>query len=157
MKNKKLNKTEIKRFQQNRYPYLMVDFITKFIPGEISEGYKDLDNNEWFFKVHWPKDPNMPGMLQIEALVQTAALAILTLPQNKGKTMYLISANNIKFFKKVLPGKRFKITTKVISFKRGIAECQGKGFVENQVACKEDFKLILPNEIRKFSKKIKKK
>ena len=89
MKNKKLNKTEIKRFQQNRYPYLMVDFITKFIPGEISEGYKDLDNNEWFFKVHWPKDPNMPGMLQIEALVQTAALAILTLPQNKGKTMYL--------------------------------------------------------------------
>ena len=134
----------------------MVDYITKCIPGKISEGYKDLDINEWFFKVHWPKDPNMPGMLQIEALVQTAALAILTLPKNKGKIMYLISANNLKFFKKVLPGKRFRIITKVISFKRGIAECQGKGLVENQVACKADFKLILPNEIRKISKQIKK-
>ena len=52
------------------------------------------------FKVHWPGDPNMPGMLQTEAMVQMAALSILTLPGNKGKVAYLASANNLKFSKK---------------------------------------------------------
>ena len=81
-------------YQQNRYPYLMIDHATKIIPGKLSEGYKILKKDEWFFKVHWPSDPNMPGMLQIEALVQTAAISILSLPNNKGKVMYLTTANN---------------------------------------------------------------
>ncbi|HCZ10343.1 MAG TPA: beta-hydroxyacyl-ACP dehydratase, partial [Flavobacteriaceae bacterium] len=56
----------------------------------------------WFFKVHWPSDPNMPGMLQIESLVQMAALSILTIPGNKGKVMYLVSANKLKFIRKIV-------------------------------------------------------
>ena len=59
------------------------------------------------FKVHWENDPNMPGMLQVEALVQMASLIILTLPGNKGKVMYLTSANNL-IFKKIIPGNDFK-------------------------------------------------
>ena len=59
--------------------------------------------------MHWPKDPNMPGMLQIEALVQMAALTILTMPDNKGKVVYLVSADNLKFKKKIIPGDRLKL------------------------------------------------
>ena len=44
----------------------MIDYATEVIPGEKASGYKDLKADEWFFKVHWPNDPNMPGMLQIE-------------------------------------------------------------------------------------------
>ena len=81
----KLNKKEILEYQQNRSPYLMIDFVDEVIPGKSAKGYKDLKEDEWFFKVHWPKDPNVPGMLQIEALVQMSALSILSLPGNKGK------------------------------------------------------------------------
>ena len=83
-----LDKKKIKEFQQNRGSYLMIDHASKVIPGKISNGYKELEKDEWFFKVHWPNDPNMPGMLQIEALVQMCSLAIVTLPGNKGKILY---------------------------------------------------------------------
>ena len=65
-----LDKKDILDYQQNRPPYLMIDFVEEVIPGKYSRGYKDLKKDEWFFKVHWPSDPNMPGFLQIEALVQ---------------------------------------------------------------------------------------
>lgn len=150
-----LDKNQIKDVQQNREPYLMLDYVTKLVPGKSCDSYKDLDENEWFFKVHWPGDPNMPGMLQIEALVQTAAISILSLPDNKGKVMYLTNANNVKFIKKVTPKKRFYIKTKIISYKRGIAKCVGAGIVDNQEACKAEFNLILPSEIEKYNIKEK--
>ena len=95
-----LNKKDIYEYQQNREPYLMIDYATQVFPGVSSSGYKDFKPTDWFFKVHWPKDPNVPGMLQIEALVQMSALAILSLPGNKGKVVYLTSATNLKFLKK---------------------------------------------------------
>lgn len=148
-----LNKSQICEYQQNREPYLMIDCATEIVPGEIANGYKDLKDDEWFFKVHWPNDPNMPGMLQLEALTQMSALAILTLPNNKGKIMYLSSANNIKFFKKVIPGKKFLIKTKIKSYKRGIAICEGAGFIDEKViACKADFNLVLPEALTKLIK-----
>ena len=129
----------------------MIDFANEIVPGVSSKGYKDLSKEEWFFKVHWPNDPNMPGMLQIEALVQMCALAILTLPGNKGKVVYLTSANNLKFVKKILPNTRLFIETKIKTYKRGLASCEGIGIVQDQIACKADFNLILPEEIKKYS------
>ena len=109
-----------------------------------------MKTDEWFFKVHWANDPNMPGMLQIESLVQMCALAILCLPGNKGKIMYLTSASNLKFIKKVIPNSRLYINTKIINYKRGIALCHGEGLVNTEVVCKADFNLILPDEINKL-------
>ena len=149
----KLNKEQILEYQQNRPPYLMIDFAEEVVPGKSAKGYKDFKEDEWFFKVHWPRDPNVPGMLQIEALVQMSALSILSLPGNKGKVMYLTSANNIKFIKKIIPNKRLYIETKVKSFKRGLAICEGLGLIEKQIACKAEFNLILPEEIKKYNLK----
>jgi 3-hydroxyacyl-[acyl-carrier-protein] dehydratase len=148
-----LNKKQILEYQQNRPPYLMIDFAEEVVPGKLAKGYKDFKEDEWFFKVHWPRDPNVPGMLQIEALVQMSALSILSLPGNKGKVMYLTSANNIKFVKKIIPNKRLYIETKVKSFKRGLAICEGLGLIEKQIACKAEFNLILPEEIKKYNLK----
>ena len=151
MKILSLNKDEICEYQQNRDPYLMIDFATEVAPGKSAKGYKDLSEKEWFFKVHWPNDPNMPGMLQIEALIQMAALIILTLPGNKGKIVYVTSANNIKFTRKIVPGDKLLIETNLISWKRGLGKCHGCGKVNNQIACEADFNIILPEEIRKFN------
>ena len=149
----KLNKEQILEYQQNRPPYLMIDCAEEVVPGKSAKGYKDFKEDEWFFKVHWPRDPNVPGMLQIEALVQMSALSILSLPGNKGKVMYLTSANNIKFIKKIIPNKRLYIETKVKNFKRGLAICEGLGLIEKQIACKAEFNLILPEEIKKYNLK----
>ena len=146
-----LDKKGIYEYQQNREPYLLIDCATEIIPGQSAKGYKDLKDDEWFFKVHWPKDPNMPGMLQIEALVQMCALSILSLPGNKGKVMYLTSATNLKFVKKITPNTRLYIETKVKNFKRGMANCEGIGLIDQKMVCKADFNLILPDEIKKYN------
>ena len=146
-----LDKNGIHEYQQNRAPYLMIDYATEVIPGKSAKGDKDLNSDEWFFKVHWPKDPNMPGMLQVEALVQMCALSILCLPGNKGKIMYLASANNLKFIKKIVPNDRLYIETKIKSYKRGLAICEGIGLVQEKMVCKAEFSLILPDEIEKYN------
>ena len=148
-----LNKEEILSYQQNRDPYLMIDYATEVVPGVSANGYKILNNDEWFFKVHWPKDPNMPGMLQVEALVQMAALGILTLEGNKGKILYLTNANKIKFSKKIIPNDKLEIKTNIKSFKRGMAQCEGFGFVKNALACSAEFTLILPDLIKSYKLK----
>ena len=147
----KLDKKLICEYQQNREPYLFVDYADEVIPGKSAKGYKYLNKDEWFFKVHWPNDPNMPGMLQIEALVQLCALSILTLPGNKGKIVYLVKANNLKFVKKIVPNTKLEMETKVLSFKRGLANCPGVGKTNGEIACMADFNLVLPEIIKSYN------
>ena len=91
----KLTRNQIIKIQKNRDPYLMMDYASKVIPGKYIEGYKILKKNEWFFKVHWPGDPNMPGMLQVEAMVQMSSLIVLTLPGMKNKIFYLYTQEDV--------------------------------------------------------------
>jgi 3-hydroxyacyl-[acyl-carrier-protein] dehydratase len=149
----KLNKKKILEVQKNRHPYLLIDYASKVIPGKLADGYKLLKKNEWFFKVHWPGDPNMPGMLQVEALVQMASLSILSLPGNKGKILYLTHANEIRFLKKIIPNDKLEIKTKLKSFKRGLAQCEGYGFVKKKLVCSAQFTLILPDLIKSYKLK----
>ena len=150
MKAFELDKLEILKYQKNRDPYLFLDFATKVVPGKSAEGYKDLTDKEWFFKVHWPEDPNMPGFLQIEALTQMCSLSILTLPGNKGEIMYLISADKLIFKKKVIPNSKFYMVTNVIKYIRGFATFKAQGFIENELACSAEINLVLPKEIKKY-------
>ena len=149
----KLDLKGIHEFQQNRAPYLMIDAADEIIPGVSAKGYKDLSWDDWWFKVHWPTDPNMPGMLQIEALVQLGALTVLTLPGCKGKIVYLTSANNLKFSKKIIPGDRLLLEVSLVSWKRGIGICTGNGKVGDKIACKADFTIILPEIISGYKVK----
>ena len=153
MKKFELDKNKIIEYQQNRSPYLMMDHATEVIPGVSAKGYKELPETEWFFLLYWKNDPNMPGMLQVEAMVQMSSLSILCLPNNKGKVMYLISADNLKFKKKVTPNSRLLIESKVKNFHRGIAKFEAKGMIKNELACQGEFKLILPDELEKYSLK----
>ena len=148
-----LDKKQILEFQQNRDPYLFVDFATEIIPGVSAKGYKKFLNNDWFFKVHWPKDPNVPGMLQIESLVQMSSLAIVTLPKLKNKILYLVSATDLKFSKKITPDDTLFMETFVKSFKRGMANVEGFGYLDKSLACKAKFTLILPDLVKSYSLK----
>ena len=145
-----LDHKDILEFQKNRFPYLMIDTVENVVPGKSSKGFKNLTANDWFFKCHFPGDPNMPGLLQVEAIVQIAALAILTISGNKGKIMYLSKLTNTKFKKKVLIGDRLDLYAEVISYKRGIAKYYGKGSVKEKKVCEASFELVLADEVNKF-------
>ena len=150
MEHLRLDLAGIHEYQRNRAPYLLMDIAEEVIPGVSAIGYKDLHPDEWFFKVHWPGNPNMPGMLQVEALIQMCALAVLTLPGNKGKVVYVTSLSNARFSKKVLPGDRLQIQTKLHSWKRGVGSCSGQGLVSGEIACQAGFNLVLPDELNQF-------
>ena len=144
----KLNKEEILYYQKNRDPFLMIDIATEIIPGKKANGYKYLKKDEWFFKVHWPEDPNMPGALQVEALTQMGALTILTLDGNQGKLIYVVAADKVKY-KKIVPGDELYIETQLISWKRGMGIIKAESFVDNKPACSGIFTLVLTEEFQK--------
>ena len=152
-----LDKKKILEFQQNREPYLFIDYVHQIEPGKFANGYFDLKKDNLFLKVHWPGDENMPGMLQVEAMVQLAALAILTLPGNKGKLMYLLSADKIRLTKKVTPDNRLYMNTIIHSYKRGIANCSAQATIKNETVSKAEFKIILKDILQDNIYNIKKK
>ena len=141
----KLDRVGIQEYQKNRDPYLMIDYAEEVVPGVSARGYKDLSVDEWYFKVHWPGDPNMPGMLQLEALIQMCALTVLTLPGNKGKLVYVLEANKIRFREKVVPGSRLEIETELTSWKRGLGKCYGMGKIDGKTACQAEFTIGMPD------------
>ena len=92
----------------------------------------------------------MPGMLQVEALVQMCAMSIFTIDGNKGKTVLLANVNNVKFKKKIVPGDKLNLKTEIKLFKRGIANCYGEGYVNDDLALKAEFTVVLTEETQKY-------
>lgn len=144
-----LNSIELLDYQPNRYPFLMIDHVDEVCPGRFARGYKNLTMNEWFFPIHFPGHPNMPGALQLEALAQMLTVAITTLPGNKGKVTHALS-HEVRFRKEVLPGKTFVIHTEVLSWKRGICKGRGVGYTDNEVACEAEMLITIPEILEQY-------
>jgi 3-hydroxyacyl-[acyl-carrier-protein] dehydratase len=145
-----LNYDGIFEFQINRYPYLFFDKIECVIPGKMAIGYKNLTMNEWFFPVHFPEDPCMPGFLLAEALTQVCAMTILTLDMNKGKQVVLLSADKLKLYRKVRPGDTLELRTELLSYKRSIAKGYGKAYVDDRMTASLEMSFtIFDSEERK--------
>lgn len=140
----------IKECQLNRYPLLFVDRIYDVEPGFSAKGIKSFSYNEWFFPAHFDDDPNVPGFVQIETLVQTFIMTFLTLDEHKGKKTNFISVDNVKFRRKIVPGEKLVIHAKLESFKRGIAKGFAESFVDDQPACRADFIVSLPDILNSF-------
>mgnify|MGYP000527647397 FL=1 len=152
-----LNSLQLQDYQPNRYPFLMIDYVDEVLPGKYANGYKNLTMNEWFFPVHFPSGPNMPGALQLEALAQMLTIAITTLPGLKGKVTHALS-HTVRFKKEVLPGDKFEIRTEVISWKRGICKGKGIAYTNNEIACEADMLITIPEILEKYlPKKFEKK
>jgi 3-hydroxyacyl-[acyl-carrier-protein] dehydratase len=144
-----LNYVELLEYQQNRYPYLMIDFVDEVVPGKFANGYKNLTNNEWFFPSHFPGEPNMPGALQLESLAQMLTIAITTLPGNKGKTTRFVS-NEMRYHKEIVPGDKMMIETEVTFFKRGLIKGVGKAFTNGDLATEAKLVIIIPDIFNQY-------
>ena len=144
-----LNSVELQEYQPNRYPFLMIDYVDEVLPGKYARGYKNMTMNEWFFPVHFPEGPNMPGALQLEALAQMLTVAITTLPGLKGKVTHALS-HTVRFKKEVLPGEKFEIHTEVKSWSRGICKGKGLAYTNGEIACEADMLITIPEILEQY-------
>lgn len=130
---------EIEAILPHRHPFLLVDYIEELEPGVRAVGYKCVTFHEDFFQGHFPQEPVMPGVLTIEALAQTGAVAILSLEKNKGKTAYFGGINKCRFRGKIVPGDKVRLETKIIKVKgpmgigEAIATVDGKTVVKAEL------------------------
>ena len=99
-----LNKEEIKEIIPQRDPFLMIDEVEEYIPGESATAYKNVDINEWYFKGHFPGNPIMPGVLIIEACAQLCSIVFESDGTDPNSIYVLLKVDGFKFLRPAIPG-----------------------------------------------------
>lgn len=130
---------DIKQIQEiipHRHPFLLIDCIEDYVPGEHAVGYKCVTYKEDFFAGHFPGQPVMPGVLIIEALAQVGAVAILSTDEHKGKTAFFGGVKNFRFKGMVKPGDKLKLETKIVRQKGPMGIGDAVATVDGKVVAK---------------------
>lgn len=125
---------EIKKILPHREPFLMVDRIEDYKPGDYGRGIKAVSANEWYFQGHFHDVKIMPGVLIIESLAQVGAIIILTKPENQGKIALFGGIRKARFYKSAYPGDILRLETVITSWKEGFGIGSGKAYVGDELA-----------------------
>lgn len=126
---------EIQKWIPHRYPFLLIDRVLGLVPNESITSIKNVTANEEFFQGHFPGQPVMPGVIIMEAMAQTAAVFARYSEAEllKGKTFYLVGADNFKWKKMVLPGDQLKIVMKSVKKRNPLWIMDGEVSVDGKV------------------------
>lgn len=138
-----LTNLEIRNIIPHRYPFLLVDKVIELEPGKKAVGIKNVTANEPYFQGHFPDYPIMPGVLIVEALAQTAGIAVASLEESKGKLGVFAGIDGVKFKKQVLPGDTLRLEAEILLFKLGVAKARVKATVEGETACEGEIRFAL--------------
>ena len=138
-----LTAAQIALILPHRYPFALLDKITDYTPGQWARGVKCVTMNEPFFQGHFPGQPVMPGVLILEALAQTGAVAILSMEENKGKTAYFGGIDKAKFKRKVVPGDRLRLECEIIKRKGPVGVGKAVATVDGKVAVSAELTFMI--------------
>lgn len=143
---KPLNIKEIQEIIPHRHPFLLLDAIEDYEPGEYAVGYKCVTYREDFFKGHFPEKPVMPGVLIMEALAQAGAVAILSIPENQGKIAFFGGIQKCRFKGMVVPGDKLKLETRIIKRKGPLGVGEAVASVDGKVVASAELTFMVGDE-----------
>ncbi len=143
---KEIGILEIMEMIPHRYPFLLVDKVLDVVPGESGIGIKNITMNEPFFQGHFPNNPVMPGVLQIEAMAQTSGVIVLaSIPKEERNQcgVLFMTIDGVKFRKPVIPGDRLEFHVQKERAVRNVYKFSGKGYVDGQLVSEATFSAMI--------------
>ncbi|MGH2427272.1 MAG: 3-hydroxyacyl-ACP dehydratase FabZ [Candidatus Limnocylindria bacterium] len=137
---------DIMRILPHRYPFLLVDRVIELEPGTRAVGIKQVTANEPQFTGHFPGRPIMPGVLMVEALAQTAGIAVLTLDEYRGKIGLFAGIDDCRFRRTVLPGDQLVLKVEMEKLRGMFGRARGVASVDGEVAVEATLSIIVPRD-----------
>ncbi|MEW5954826.1 MAG: 3-hydroxyacyl-ACP dehydratase FabZ [Bacillota bacterium] len=134
-----LDLNEIQKILPHRYPFLLVDRILEFEPGKRAVGLKNVSANEPYFAGHFPGHPVMPGVLIVEAMAQVGAVALLSMPELKGRIALFAGIEKCRFRRQVAPGDQLVMEVELLKVRGPLGKGGGVARVGDQVAAEGEF------------------
>jgi 3-hydroxyacyl-[acyl-carrier-protein] dehydratase len=138
-----LTNNEIKNIIPHRYPFLLVDKVLEVEAGKRIVAVKNVTANEPFFQGHFPEYPVMPGVLIVEALAQTAGIAVAMQEEQKGKLGLFAGIEEMKFKNQVLPGDTLKLEAEILSNRLGVVKAKVLATVDGKTAAEGQIKFAM--------------
>ena len=133
---------EIMNIIPHRYPFLLIDKVTKIEENKIT-AIKNVTANEYYFQGHFPTEPVMPGVLIIESLAQAGAVALLSKDEFKGKIAYFAGINNAKFRRKVVPGNTLRLEVELTKIRGKAGVGYGIAYVDDKKVCEGELTFMV--------------
>ena len=139
-----LEVNDIKKLIPHREPFLFVDKCEIKIPGEHGVSYKKFNENEYFFKGHFPNNPIVPGVIIVEAMAQTAGIVVsYLLKEYSEKSVLFMSVNKAKFRKPIFPNEKVSFEVKFLNSVRDVYKFEGTCFKENVKVSEAEFSAMI--------------
>ncbi len=133
-----LSREQIKEIIPHRDPFLFLDEVVELVPGVSAVALKLVKPDEPHFQGHFPGQPIMPGVLIVEALAQTGAVAALSLPENKGKLVLFGGIDNVRFKRQVVPGDTLRLEVEMTKSRGAVGKAVAKATVDGKLACRAE-------------------
>lgn len=146
-----LDYRNILEYTKDVQEYLFVDQVT--VEGSKAIGKKLVSSQDWYFCIHFPGNPIMPGVFIMESIMQTGTFIVSTMPGKKDISLLFDSSEKTKFYRGVRPGDILDTSAELLSYKRGIIKFVGEAYVDEELVCKMSFTLVSPDELIKNNMK----
>ena len=137
---------EIMRIIPHRYPFLLVDRVVELEPGKRVVALKNVTANEPQFTGHFPERPIMPGVLMVEAMAQAGAVAVLTLPEYRGKLALFAGIDECRFRRTVVPGDTLRMEVTLEKLRGMFGRARAVASVDGEVAAEATLSFIIPRD-----------
>jgi len=142
-----MNINEIKKILPHREPFLFIHEVISLEPGKKAICLHHVRSDDFWVQGHFPEEAVMPGVLQVEALAQAGGIAVLSMPEHKGKIVYFGSIDRVKFRDKVVPGDTLRLEVELVALRSRGGKGIGKAYINEKLVCSCELTFMFGSKI----------